>query len=153
MTKNFRIELYNCTVQLVVEDDIHLLKKKYKAIIKKHKLGEDHSEECFEGMVLNGKYNSEFFMLLSKDKINANLISHECAHLCIRVFKYNNISVEDEEESFALLTGWMNEKITHLTNDILKRKTQQIVKAPLALLEANKDVCLRDVQRDSQIQD
>jgi hypothetical protein len=110
------IDIFDCVVYIYTAPDIYSLFKLYERLVRKHELG-SVEDGLFQGAVIPGKTTNEFYLLLSEDRLGPNLISHECSHLCQVIFEFNNIDTNVETESFALLTGWINEKVTKLTNE------------------------------------
>jgi len=53
------------------------------------------------------------YLLISKKDLDYALLAHEVIHIVTETFKFNNIKLDmyEDDEHFALLTGFVFEKI------------------------------------------
>lgn len=105
----FKIEIYGFTVFVYILADVEKLDKFYRELRKKIKYPIDPDEGRAEGLVLAKDF--DIHLLLAENKLSVSLITHEVVHIVYEIFEINNISLEESEENFALLTGYINERL------------------------------------------
>jgi hypothetical protein len=105
----FKVDIYEQNVIVIVLENVQKLDDYYRKLRKTLKYPNDEDEGLAQGLVLSKGFNT--YLLLSEDKICVNLICHEATHVCYSILDMNNISLDESEETVALLNGFINEKI------------------------------------------
>jgi hypothetical protein len=101
--KTFHVPIFECTVHIIVTDDIP---GEHKKIFEP-----DDDIEDYEGCVA---YHGSKFALFIEPKVakNPNTLHHEIFHLTHRILEYRDINFDkDHHETGALLHGWLTQKI------------------------------------------
>lgn len=109
----FKIPIYETNIIVELYSDCFSLENRYREILKKAKLI-DNTEGLAEALVLFSPLgNNELYFLISKKDLDYTLLSHEVIHIVTEIFKFNNIKLNmyEDDEHFALLTGFVFDKI------------------------------------------
>lgn len=101
--KQLKIPNYNCTIHIMVTDEIvkeaNKLFKKYKA---PHRW-----KDAVEGTLITDDLQ-DYYLLLNTEYLTYNTITHENFHAAMHITKDRGIF---EEESQAWLNGYINENV------------------------------------------
>lgn len=106
MRSIFKLPLYDCKIRIHIEPNIS---SKFQSLCKK--LGQTVDWNV-EGAVLSNNM-SLYYILLDKDKLSHNLISHEIYHLTRTILEDRVI---EDEETGAWLSGYLSSVIYRLIN-------------------------------------
>lgn len=110
-----KLPLYNVNIHIEVLKTPQLLKRRSNFLCKKFNVKEEFPDSMYDGVVIPADNN--YYLLLSKDHITDNLISHEVFHLTVRIAWDNGITILPEnDENIAILNGFLNQEVRKFIN-------------------------------------
>ncbi len=116
-----KLDLYNIKIKIEVLDTYEKLKQKLNFYLKKYKIEEeDDPSRYYDGCVVLNPNDTEIVNLLyTKEAMNINTITHECFHLTNLILDFHGVSSTQDDESYAILNGFLNQEVI---NYLLKKK-------------------------------
>lgn len=100
------IEVYKLKCIVIIDKDI---RKKINSYSKREKweinIPDDHD---LDGMAINPYNFTSYYLFLSEDSLNVNIITHEVSHLVDYILEDKDVN---DGEARAFLSGFINEKI------------------------------------------
>lgn len=100
------IEIYKLKCIVIIDKDI---RKKINSYSKREKweinIPDDHD---LDGMAINPYNFTSYYLFLSEDSLNVNIITHEVSHLVDYILEDKDVN---DGEARAFLSGFINEKI------------------------------------------
>lgn len=119
MKSSFFVEIYNCTVHIIVADNMlrsinYYLRKCGSKPLKKEEVPGAYclspDKEC----------SYEYYIFFDRKTIDINYINHEKSHLVEFILEERGIKAKDETRAY--LDGFLSEKI----NSLLKKRKVRI---------------------------
>lgn len=111
----FYIPIYEVNLQIIIVPNKFETTKFYHSLIKKLKQPSEGDHPCEGFAFLHGLKG---WLVLAEDKLSHSLISHEIFHITCKIIKFNNIDVNDSEESAALLIGFITDRVYKTINKL-----------------------------------
>lgn len=113
VTKKIKVDVYDCTVHLIVTDSID---DSYNAIVNKYpKIGDQIKEKekgTYLGLTLYGSGTNKKYWIIIEPSTPFPILVHECFHATHKILKERGIEVisDDVEESAAWLMEYIFSK-------------------------------------------
>lgn len=117
---SFELDIYKCTVDVIVVSNSKEVTNKARQIFKKGG-GELDSEDASHGYAI--ALDSKYYIILALEGLTVNTIAHEIDHIRWYVMKGGGISADSDDttEVSASLSGYITEKVFQiLTNNSIK---------------------------------
>lgn len=113
--KRIDVDVYGCSIVVVVTDDMEKTMKKY---FKKFKI--QYEDGFYYGLFLpsSEKDHNTYHILFNQSELSLNTIAHETYHACYRILKDRGVGMDDEEP-MAYLMGFL---IQEVLTAIVKQK-------------------------------
>lgn len=106
---SFKIDVFNVKVNIIVLETSQDVNAKVKELSKKHKT--HHLDEtAYAGYVLSFDLNT-YYLLLSKNHLTINTVTHETDHLRNFILGFNSIVENEARETSANLNGYINQMV------------------------------------------
>lgn len=109
-----RIPLYNLIIYIKVYSSFDALKKGYFQHIKRYRIvEEDNLNSHFAAaIIVPPNQIDKTYLLLQKDFLDYNTITHEVYHLTNRILYHQGVTFNIiDDEPFAILNGYLNQEV------------------------------------------
>jgi hypothetical protein len=114
---SIKISVYNCSVHLIISDDIEKVINQY---VKKKKWLKEIAIEAdneVHGYAVTSGDTTNYYLFYSTQSLSITYITHEISHIVDYIFEEKEL--EKNGEARAYLTGYISEKVFDL---ILKKQ-------------------------------
>ena len=109
-----RIPLYNLVIYIKIYSTFKDLKKGYFQHIKRYNIAEEGDQDVHfsAAVVVPTNQIDKAYLLLQKDFLDYNTITHEVYHLTNRILYHRGVTFDIlDDEPFAILNGYLNQEV------------------------------------------